>query len=228
MRKIIQSLGKNRKKYVFKGENIEVDLLGQGDRHGKYPIIKQLLPDCPLVISTGIGDDVEAEIDLINKYDALVIAFDPNIVSVKYVAENVHSNNFEFIPVAIAKYNGQMTMYDTANPNYASWISKPEHVNWCKVSDKKYIVECKTIKTIMQEKGLNNIDYLKLNVEGSCYDVIEEILEDKLNITQIAVCIPGRGDRYNYKYDKKMYKSLISAGYRCVKGNDDSHYLFFK
>ena len=62
-------------------------------------------------------------------------------------------------------------------------------------------VECKNIKTIMQELNWDHVDILKTDVEGLWYDVGKEIkdLDVKFWVTEIEMNI---GNTYDEAFDK--------------------------
>lgn len=187
-----------------------------GERHGSYDILPEILPDKPIVFSFGLGDDIEAEKQIIDRYNGIVYAFDPTPKVKEYIENNEISSSLIFYNIALTNYNGEATFYFPENKEYISGSIQKENVGWQKLSNLGVNVTCNKLSTIMDNLGITKIDYLKLCIEGSEYDVVENILLDGLDIKQIAIAFCGRNLKSNYNKDKKIYKLLTNSGYKSL------------
>ncbi len=198
-----------------------------GDRHGSYDILPDILPNKPIVFSFGLGDDIEAEKQIINKYNGKVYAFDPTPKVKDWIENNKPSNDFYFQNIALTNYDGKATFYFPENNEYISGAIQKENVGWQKLSNVCTTVTCNKLSTIMSELNIDKIDYLKLCVEGCEYDVIKDIMTDKLNITQIAIALCGRDLKSNYNKDKTLYKLFTQNGYKSLPYSGDGRKITF-
>ncbi|MBS1589418.1 MAG: FkbM family methyltransferase [Bacteroidetes bacterium] len=71
----------------------------------------------------------------------------------------------------------------------------------------------KSLKTIMQELGHTHIDVLKIDIEGSEYDVIDNILDEKLSVTQILIEFHDRFFTNGTLKTKATIVNLRDSGY---------------
>lgn len=119
----------------------------------------------------GAGTDVSFELGLIGRFGCKVWTFDPTPGSIDY-CKQINDPDFIFSPVGIAKEKGVGRFYKPANPAHISHSL----VNLQNTTD--YIeVELNTLRGCMEANGHSKIDLLKLDIEGTEYDIINDILE---------------------------------------------------
>ncbi len=214
-------------RYKFKPTLSKItDIIGC-DRHSFYVISPELLSNNPIMFSFGIGDDVEAEKQAIERYNFNVYAFDPTPKTSEWIKDN-KPNKFTFDNIALTDYDGEATFYFPENNNYISGSIEKNNVGWQNLSDQATIVKCNKLSTIMKNLGIIKIDYLKLCIEGCEYKVIDNIISEKLDISQIAIAFVGRALKTNFTKDKKLYNLLIKNGYECLKYQNDRKITFIK
>lgn len=180
------------------------------------------------MLSFGIGDDNEAEKQAIERYKFKVYAFDPTPRVIEWIKENIPDKNFEFYGIALTNYDGEAEFYFPDNKEYISGAIEKENVGWQKLSNQSTKVKCNKLSTIMNNLGIDRIDYLKSSVEGCEYEVIDNIISEQLNIGQIAIAFCGRNLKTNYDKDKKLHKLLTNNGYQCLSYKDDTKITYIK
>lgn len=74
-------------------------------------------------------------------------------------------------------------------------------------------MEAKTLPELMKKFGHERIDLLKMDIEGSEYEVVKSIIENKLDVRQIAMELHGRFFEDSRKKNRELLKKLKSAGY---------------
>lgn len=75
-------------------------------------------------------------------------------------------------------------------------------------------VPCKRISILMSELGHDHIDLLKMDIEGTEYEVIAEILSNKIPINQILVEFHHRFPGIGMEKTLCAVAALRSAGYQ--------------
>ena len=124
--------------------------------------------------------------------------------------------NLIFSRMALTDFDGEEKCFYPENKNYISGSLRKENVSWQELSEEYFMVECHKLKTFMEINGHSHIDLLKICVEGAEFEVIEGILRDGLDIDQIAIAFCGRGKKGMHKKEKRLYRSMINAGYECL------------
>lgn len=128
--------------------------------------------------------------------------------------------NIEIMPCAVSKENGKAKFYH--NENVTMFSLRQEVNNKAEFEE----VETKTMEQIMKDLKLKHIDILKMDIEGSEYDVFTskgfEAVADKIdcilgefhtwsgiNPNQFATCLMDLG--YEFKWIKKTEATTFSA-----------------
>ncbi len=181
-----------------------------GNSYGGFYINPKLLNKDSVVYSFGIGKDISFDKKVMLKHGCKVYAFDPTPKSIAYIQAQKLNPLFHFYPFGISTKTGSEVFYLPKNKKAVSG-SMAEH-SFVDLYD-KISVEMKTLSDIMQDLGHKHIDVLKMDIEGSEYEVVESILNLQIPIKQLLIEFHDRFfDTAEYK-SKKLVKSLQENGY---------------
>ena len=75
-------------------------------------------------------------------------------------------------------------------------------------------VDCITIGGLMDEHGIENIDLLKMDIEGAEYDVLDGMLASDIRPKQLLVEFHHRFSSIGLEATRDMIRRLEEAGYR--------------
>jgi FkbM family methyltransferase len=196
--------------------------------YGGFGIYPKLLGSNPIVYSFGIGEDVSFDLQMIEKYNAQVWGFDPTPKSIAWVKEHIDHPRFHFEGYGISDRDGVEQFYLPQNENYVSG-STSVHSG---LKEKPIDVEMRCFSTIIEQIGHEKIDLIKMDIEGSEFEVIPNILEwqqiHHMQIPQFCIEIHGRfsaedGVSKNHNLISQMNK----AGYVLVYVSDTFEELTF-
>lgn len=146
-----------------------------------------------IVYSAGIGTCIDFELDLLNKFkdwgiDVELFAIDPTPKSLDFLSKQELPGNFHVLPYALSNKDEKLFF---ALPLSEGWVSgsaadvRQDERNFD--FHNRIEVQGRTIESIMHECGHSRIDLLKMDIEGSEFDVLEEALCKELNIVQMCV-----------------------------------------
>jgi len=164
-----------------------------------------------IIYSGGVGKNITFELEMINKYKCIVYAFDPSptgIDTIKKISSD--PNKLIFSDIALGGIDGLIYFNKPAN-HYEGSFSVENEIK--RNSTDKLTFNCKKISTIMSENNHKNIDILKIDIEGSEYDVIDDIIQNQLEIKQICVEFHHWFDSIPTEKTKLAIKKLTNAGY---------------
>lgn len=222
-----------------------------GTDYGGWWIPKNIsLNENSIIYSGGAGEDISFDLKLQDKYNCWVVIIDPTKRAIKHyeeVKKFYNNNNFKFtgniqkdyiqniknlnidfnkiIFLDMGLYNKKdlLKFYKQDNSNY---VSQSLEINM--FGNNYDVVKVDTIKNIMNQLNHNNIDLLKLDIEGSECDVLDKMLDD--NILPKYLCIEFDLLLKNKDFNKKTEKigqRLQSFGYKILK-NDNLNITFEK
>jgi len=132
------------------------------------------------------------------------------------------AENIVFCPVGVWNEDTTLQFFAPRNDNYVSHSL----VNLQR-SEKHIEVPVKKLNTLMRELGHGHIDFLKIDIEGAEYQVIDSIISDNIPID--ILCIeydetaanhldPGYMNRIEISLQK-----LVNAGYRIIAKEAQCH-----
>ncbi len=188
---------------------IKKECLEFGNDGANWTFIPEYLDKNSIVYSFGVGEDISFDLELINKFDLQIHAFDPTPKSIKWVASQKTPANLILHQYGLSDKNGEVIFYPPKNPNHvsATLLDRPE------IKENAYKVEVKNIVTILKELNHNNIDLLKIDIEGAEYNVIDNIIDSKININQLLIEFHHRFANVGMQQTKDAVIKLNKAGY---------------
>lgn len=193
-----------------------------GSDYGGWWIATDSLNNRPLtVFSFGLGEDISFDTQILKKYNCKVYGFDPTPKSIKYIESKNLDDNFILYKYALSDENGTLTFNLPENEEHVS--GSLENIS----SNNQIEVVCKNLKTICEEIDINEIDILKMDIEGSEYKVIENMIESKIFPKQILIEYHHFFDSFDNNITKNSIKLLLKNGYDLFH-IDGYNYSFLK
>jgi FkbM family methyltransferase len=167
-----------------------------------------------VVYSFGVGDDISFDCSVIDRFGVTVHAFDPTPRSVAWVAEQDLPPHFEFHALGIADFDGEAEFQPPAHPSHLSYsIEMPSAATVARRTG-SVLATVRRLATIMEMLGHQEIDLLKMDVEGAEYRVIRDLLRNGIRPRQILVEFHHGHRRHTVGETKNAIRSLNAAGYK--------------
>jgi FkbM family methyltransferase len=155
-----------------------------GSEYGGFFVCPDLLDNRSVVYSFGIGEDISFDSSIIEKFQCSVFGFDPTPKSIKWINNQHLPKCFHFYEYGIDVVSGIVKFHLPKNPNYVSG-SIIAHSNV--TTEQTIDVQMKSFQDIVTENCHTKIDILKMDIEGSEYNVLEGILIADVVINQILI-----------------------------------------
>jgi FkbM family methyltransferase len=196
-----------------------------GSSYGGFYINPDLLSSKSVVYSFGIGKDMSFDLACIRKHQCQVFGFDPTPKSIQWIkAQKIHGNfHFQEFGISVGK-SGKATFYIPENPHGTSGsLFKSDELNIVKPIE----VTMKSFEDIAAELGHSHLDVLKMDIEGSEYEVLENVLKSRVTIDQILV------EFHDRQFDQQVYRSrsivnkLRESGYEIFAHSDTYEEISF-
>lgn len=151
-----------------------------GSPYGGWTILKNSLNESSVVYSFGIGYDLTFDISIINQYHCQVYAFDPTPKVMEWLKTQSLPSRLYCQEWAIYDKDGELKFFTTLD----SW-----HFNHSSENGESIEVTVKgyAIKTIMDRLNHKMVDLIKLDIEGSEYQVIDNLMSIGLKPKQLLI-----------------------------------------
>jgi FkbM family methyltransferase len=181
--------------------------LGSGD--GEWRLCIDSINSDSIIYSFGVGYDIGFELGLIRRLGCEVHAFDPTPLSIEWVARQGTSPPFHFHPFGIAGHDGIARFHLPESHAVSFTVLEVARSKMTSVG------EVYRLPTIMRKLGHRRIDLLKLDVEGAEFGIMDDVLSNSENISQILIEFHDRllGPRSGENSGRSI-DALRSAGFR--------------
>lgn len=180
--------------------------------YGAWAVAEGRIGRDSIVYSVGIGDDISFDLEMIERFDVTVHAFDPTPESIEWLSRQEVPPEFISYEYGLADYDGTANFYAHENPE---WIShsmfKASHT-----IDKPTVVQVRRLKTILEMLGHTRVDLLKIDIEGAEYGLIDDIVASGVAIDQILVEFHHRFKELNPDMTHDAIRKLNDAGYKIL------------
>lgn len=195
-----------------------------GNKYGGFFVCPAHLNAQSIVYSFGIGKDISFDKAMIDQHQCQVFGFDPTPNSINWVMETSTPELFQFFPYGLGNKDSVEQFFLPKNPNEISGSM----VDQSNVSTNNTIpVEIKTLKTLSSNLNHTCIDVLKMDIEGSEYDVIDSIINSPLTIRQLLIEFHDRLFEDGYIKTQNAVKKLNQAGYKVFAVSDSLQEVSF-
>jgi FkbM family methyltransferase len=146
---------------------------------------------------------------LIRQFDMQVHAFDPTPRSCKWIRAQALPEKFVFHEYGIGPDNGRVLFYPPDNPNFVSFSVVARSADTAEAIEAPVY----SLRTIMRMLGHDRIDLLKMDIEGSEYEVIADLIASQVDVRQLLVEFHHRWPEVGVNKTKQAIRHLNQAGF---------------
>ena len=188
--------------------DVRVQTRHLGSPYGGWMIATRPLCDVssPVVLSFGLGDDVSFDEAMISTYRARVFGFDPTPASLRWLAAHGVPAGMRVLPIGIAAFDGEQEFAMPAGEMRGNFSSRQSTgiTTTCQV--RRYT-------TIVAMLGLQQVDVLKLDVEGAEYEAINDLVSSPLLPKQLLVEFHHRLHNIHVAETHRSVETIRRAGF---------------
>ena len=196
-----------------------------GSDYGGFYLHTDSLDRNSIIYSFGIGTDISFDKALIDVYNCSVYGFDPTPKSISWIRNQGKIKNFNFFEYGIDTKTGNKFFFLPKNEDHVSG-SLISHGNVSGVS--KIEVSMKKFDDIIASLQHNRIDILKMDIEGTEFDILPDILASNIHIDQFAIEFHQRFVKEGKRKVMEMIQLLNKNNYFIYGMSNSQEEISFK
>ncbi len=209
LKKIIKKLY-----HYLKNRHIRIDIKlpmeWYGSNYGGFYVHDSIISKYKTVLSFGIGEDISFDKQIIKNKKCLVYGFDPTPKSIKFIKNHCKISNFKFFDFGLGKSSGTVKFNLPKNNKHVSGsVLKSENLN----TNNSIEVQMKSFTDILKTISIKNIVLVKMDIEGSEYDIYDSIIRLENKVPLICMEIHERFFDDGKSKTKKLLKNFRNEGY---------------
>jgi len=204
---------------------LKTDMSFAGSEYGGWWFNKAILPPQPIVYSFGLGEDTSWDEAMLDA-GAEVYGFDPTPRSAEYVRNRAElktkHGRFYYTQEGLSVEGGIIEFSLPTNPSHVSLRAG-------KFAGSGGVIKLKvgTLDTFMSAHGHKHIDSLKIEIEGSEYNVLENIIDRQFYpFTQLLVEFHKTYEGVDEKRHRRLLQRLFRAGFVITKATASDEITF--
>jgi len=198
---------------------VDYPIILYGSEGGGWHLPGELIKSDWLVYDFGVGVDITLDVALIERHRCTIHAFDSTPKAIAFM-ENQSLPGFHFHPVGVWNENATIKFWEPRHANYASYSALNLH------GTTEYVeCEVKTIKTLAAELGHEQIDMIKMDIEGAEQRVIPDLLAEGIYPTLLCVEFDQADDIVSllslrtFLTSLRLHRDILQAGYQLIYKN---------
>lgn len=178
-----------------------------------WMICSDLIPRGGIAYSFGVGANVAWDVAMIEQFGTEVHAFDPTPESIAWVARQQLPEKFHFHDYGIAAFDGTLNFYPPKKPGRMHFSQDRQKYN----SPDQAPIPGRVLRlsTILKQLGHSRIDVLKMDVEGTEFDCIPDLLQSGIEIGQILVEVHYHHPTRSFDEGLRLLRQIEAAGFAC-------------
>jgi FkbM family methyltransferase len=185
---------------------------------GNWALLGELVKPQSVVYSFGVGDNIAWDLAMIERFGVAVHAFDPTPQSIAWIGRQKLPPQFRFYDVGISSFDGTLDFYPPRKAGGMHYSQESRH----RFGHPPEPVPGKVnrLVTIMRQLEHQRIDVLKLDVEGSEFDALPDLLSSGVSIGQLLVEIHYHFPSRSLAAGLDLIHQIKSAGMECFYVSD--------
>lgn len=196
-----------------------------GSEFGGWDIVVDDINKDSVVLSFGLGEDISFDTELIERFNLKVHGFDPTPKSIDWIESQDLSNNFILHKTGLADFNGTIDFNPPDDPSHVS------HTILERSTTNSFSIKApvKNISTIVSELGLDEIDIIKMDIEGAEYSVITDFVSTNVRPKQLLIEFHHRFPGVGVSKTADAVNEIRAMGYRlfCISPRGEEYSFIY-
>jgi FkbM family methyltransferase len=148
-----------------------------GSEYGGWEVLPSLLNRDSIVYSFGVGHDISFDLGLIERFGTTVHAFDPTPAVAEFIRKTNPPGQFVFHPTGLAGHDGELRFE----------FNQGEQLTVSQSTQGQVVLPVKRLSTLLRELGHTRLDLLKVDIEGSEIQFLDDLVANPVEIDQLLI-----------------------------------------
>jgi FkbM family methyltransferase len=184
------------------------------ERVGDWSLWTEPLHASSIIYSFGVGDNVAWDRAMIDRLGCTVLAFDPTPASIAWVRSQSLPSQFVFHDLGLSNFDGELPFYPPRKVGSTHYSQ--EHRGGLFDRQQPVLGQVRRLATIMHSLGHERLDVLKLDIEGSEFEAIPDILASGIEVGQLLVEIHYHFRSRSFRAGMDLVRQIKESGMDCV------------
>jgi FkbM family methyltransferase len=181
------------------------------------------------IVDVGCGYKAELAQFFLDRYQVKAYIIDPTLkhkAALEKLAEK-YSKTLCYLGYAVSSNDSEIEFYETLDHESGSILE--DHLNIKRDTIRKYKVRSITLQTLLKEINAKTIDFIKLDLEGAEYELIESMTRETVKpFKQIFIEFHHHAfKRFTRSMTRRAVKHLKKLGLKAFT-LDTNNYLFYR
>ena len=152
---------------------------------GNYLLHKDLIKQNSIIYTFGVGESISFEEILSNRFKCKIFCYDPTSLAINYMEKKKYNKNLIFFKdYGIWDEDKKVKFYHQSQNDSHNTGGSITNLFESETYD---LLQCYKLKTLMDQNKHSKIDVLKLDIEGAAFEVLNNLINDKIYPKQIVV-----------------------------------------
>ena len=203
---LLQLLLKNKSKKsdnAFIKNDIILPSIKYGDPNNDWVFYPNLINSQSRILSFGVGENLSFEYELVKRFECSIDVFDPTPKSIAWFRNHNFNKSIVMHEYGISNIDGHLEFMPPDNPAH---VSHTVIQGVYKTAPMRFAVS--KLSTILDKLQISYIDILKLDIEGSEYGVVEDVIQSGIRPGQILVEYHHRFPGIRFESTKNSVEQL--------------------
>lgn len=179
-----------------------------GTEYGAWPVLDESLTPESIVYSFGVGHDISFDLAVMHEFGCRIYAFDPTPRCIAWLTEQYVPEGFWFHELGLSDRKQVLSFSAPPNDGFVSYTVAER-------SDSPEVAHLpvEPLDMIMTRLGHSHIHFLKMDIEGSEYPALADMMTKKILPDQLCIEFHHRMFGYTDEDTQNAVALLQRAGY---------------
>jgi FkbM family methyltransferase len=188
-----------------------------------YSKVEEAISKAKVILDIGANIGVSFSWFSVRNPRASIIGFEPHPETIKRANEQISLNGFtnvELLQIGLGNTDSSLTMYEVEDHNPGM-----NRISFEKLDRPSTIIPVRRLDDVLMEKKIDKVDFIKMDVEGFEYFVLEGAVETLKKFPVLFIEVDDRYLKQNGQSASRLVALLEQGGYNSFRRADTDAFI---